>query len=384
MRDNDDNAGIANFVGEMLSHGTKNKNVYQLAEGFDFLGAHLETDTDYLLTSLIVNGLKKDAGVLMQLLAEMLQNASFPQAEVEKVRTELLTGLREEMDDTALVVDQVLRERIYPQGHPFRRKVDGTVKSVEKLKQQDLLAFYRRYYQPDQIIVTVAGDTNPDEMFELAEKFFGSWTLRGPSEALAIPAVSPGLGVGEQVVRMKSKSQCDIGFGIPGISIRSPDYYPLLILNYILGQSGLGGRLGSKIRDEEGLAYEVSSSFDANLGEGPFVIRAGVSPEQVDRTLSLIKEEVQKMRTKGVTEQEVAVAKGYLINSLPIKLESNEGIARELMHIDLLQLGDDYLSRFPDQVEAVRLDQVMDCARTRLLFDQAAVVIAGPYESHNP
>src|SRR5439155_17437031 len=148
MRDSDEKAGIANFVGQMLEHGNRNKNVYQIAEGFDFLGANLKTDTDYLVTSLTVNGLKKDAETFISLLAEIFQNPSFPQSEVEKVRTELLTELRQESDDTQLVADQVLRERIYPPGHPFRRKVEGTVKSVERLKSQDLISFYMRYYRP--------------------------------------------------------------------------------------------------------------------------------------------------------------------------------------------------------------------------------------------
>jgi zinc protease len=380
MRDSDEKAGVANYVGTMLEHGTKGKNVYQLAEGFDFLGAHLRTETNYLTTSLLVDGLKKDLGSFVALLAEMFQSSSFPPAEIEKVKAELLSELREENEDTAAVADQVLRERIYPQGHPFRRKANGSVQSVEKLKLADLLSFYRHNYRPDQFVIVVAGDIEPEEVFTLVERNFGTWTAAGSPETFAIPPVSLGLGEGEQIVSLRNKSQCDIVLGIPGISISSPDYHPMLVLNQILGQTGLGGRLGSRIRDQEGLAYDVSSSFDASLGEGPFIIRAGASPQQVDRVVAVMKEEIENLKAHGVTDQEISAAKRYLINSTPVRLESNEGIAREFQRIELFQLGEDYLTRYPDLIEDVKVDKLLDCARTRLAFEKGSLIIAGPYE----
>jgi zinc protease len=380
MRDGDENAGIANFVGTMLEHGTKGKSVYQLAEGFDFLGAHLRTETNYLVTSLLVEGLKKDLGSFVALLAEMFQSPSFPSSEMEKVKAELLSELGEQSEDPAAVADQVLRERIYPQGHPFRRKANGSAKTVEKLKPADLLSFYRRTYRPDEFTIVVAGDIEPEEVFILVGKHFGKWTAAGSPEVFAIPPVSIGLGEGKQIVPLRNKSQCDIVLGIPGISIRSPDYYPMLVLNQILGQTGLGGRLGSRIRDQEGLAYDVSSSFDGSLGEGPFVIRAGAGSQQVDRVVALIKEEIENLKAHGVTEQEVAAAKGYLINSTPVRLESNEGITREFERIELFQLGEDYLTRYPDLISSVTMDRLLDCVRTQLVFDKGALVVAGPYE----
>jgi zinc protease len=154
----------------------------------------------------------------------------------------------------------------------------------------------------------------------------------------------------------------------------------MLVLNQILGQAGLGGRLGNRIRDQEGLAYDVSSSFDASLGEGPFVIRAGASPQQVDRVVALMREEIENLKAHGVTEQEISAAKRYLINSTPVRLESNEGIAREFERIELFQLGEDYLTRYPDLIEDVKVNQLLDCARTRLAFDKGALIVAGPYE----
>jgi zinc protease len=381
MRDDDQKEGIANFVGTMLDRGTKGKNVFQIGEAFEFLGAQLKIETNYLVTSLRVNGLKKDAALFIGQLAEMLKSPSFPPAEIEKARAEILADLHQEMDDPSSVAEQVLRQRIYPKGHPFHRMVKGSIGSVEKLKAADLSSFYKRYYRPDQLVITVAGDIDTEEIEGLAEKEFGSWSVSGSSEAFAIPPASVGIGEGKQIVPMRNKSQCDIVLGVTGISITSPDYLPMLILNHILGGAGSGGRLGERIREQEGLAYDVSSAFDASLSEGPLVIRAGVGPQHVERVITLMREEIEKIRSHGITADEANAAKKYLINAMPVELEGNDQIASELERIELFQLGEDYLAQFPELIASVTMDRLLDCARTRLAFDRGALVVAGPYGS---
>jgi zinc protease len=216
-------------------------------------------------------------------------------------------------------------------------------------------------------------------VFQWVDKGFAKWTAQGVAEDFSIPSAVPGLGGGEQVVRMNHKSQSEIRFGLPGIARRDPDYYPLLVLNQILGKSGLGGRFDARIRDLEGFASNLFSSFEANLSGGPLVIGAVANPDRVDSVLTLMKEEIQKIKSEGVTEQEIQVAKNTLINSLLLALEGNEGIARQLLQVELFELGGDYLNRFADLVDQVKAESLLDCSRRRLLFDQAALVIVGPY-----
>src|SRR5262249_418623 len=205
--------------------------------------------------------------------------------------------LHQKMDDPSSVAEQVLRQRIYPKGHPFHRTIKGSIRSVEKLKAADLLSLYKRYYRPDQVVITVAGDIDPEDIEALVEKQFGSWSVPGSSEVFAIPPASVGMGEGKQIVPMRNKSQCDIVLGVTGISITSPDFFSMVVLNQILGEAGSGGRLGARIREEEGLVYDISSAFDASLSEGPFVIKAGAGPQQVDRVITLMREEIEKIRS---------------------------------------------------------------------------------------
>jgi len=379
MRDEDEKEGLANFVGTMLDRGTKGKNVFQLGEAVEFLGAQLKIETNYLVTSLQVNGLKKDAALFIGQLSEMLQNPSFPPAEIEKARAEILADVHQEMDDPSSVAEQVLRQRIYPKGHPFHRTIKGSIRSVEKLKTADLLSFYKRYYRPDQLVITVAGDIDAEGIEALVGEYFGGWSVSGSPEAFAIPPASVGIGEGRQIVPMRNKSQCDIVLGVTGISITSPDYFPMLILNQTLGQAGSGGRLGARIREQEGLVYDITSAFDASLSEGPFVIKAGAGPQHVDRVVTLIREEIEKIKSHGITADEANAAKRYLINAMPVELEGNDQIASELERIELFQLGEDYLTKFPELIASVTMDRLLDCARTRLAFDRGALVVAGPY-----
>ncbi len=379
VHDRDLDSGLACIVGRMLERGTKNKSLSQVAEGFDFLGAQLKIDTDFLTTTFTVRGLSKDVGSLIQQLGEILQSPAFPAAEFEKARTEVLAGLREESDDTRKRAEWALRERIYPAQHPFSRNPRGTIKTIEKLRLSDLLTFYKKFYRPDQLVLAVAGAAQADQVFQLVESSFERWTVPGTSDPFSVPKATPGLGSGQQVVRMSDKPRCDLTLGFPAVSIRDPEYYPMLIITQILGVSGSDGRLGGRLRGQEGLASYAGVSMDASLSEGPLIVHATSTADHVDQVVKEIQEELAKIRSQGITIQELAAAKQRLINLHLVQLESNEGITRQMLQVELLGLGDDYFNRFPILIGGITMDQITDYLRTCFSFDQPAVVIAGPY-----
>jgi zinc protease len=377
MRETDAQAGIANLTARMLDRGTATRNVFQLADAFDFRGANLSIRTDYLAATALVQGLSKDVPAFLQLLSEMFQSPSFPQSEFEKLRTEVLGVLYRRLEDPSWLAGQGLRERLYSSGHPFRRMVPGTVTLVEKARLAQVVSFHKRWYRPDQLILSIAGDIRAESVFEFAEKVFGRWSASGTPEPFSVPAASVGPAASEHWMETRGQARSEILFGVPGISVRHRDYYPLLVLNQILGQGGLGGRLGERLRNE-GLPASVESSFDASLAEGPFVIRAQVDPSRTQRVIELIREETGRIKQNGVNEQEIESAKKALIHGWPVQLESNEALARQLLLIELFQLGEDYLDQSPQLIAAVTKDRLLDCARSRLAFDHGALVIVGP------
>ena len=178
---------------------------------------------------------------------------------------------------------------------------------------------------------------------------------------------------------MPEKSQSDIAYGFVTITRLHPEYYAYWVMNNILGQFGLGGRLAENIRERQGMAYYAFSGFDPSLGPGPLVIRAGVDPANVDRAIAAIDAEVAALGADGPTEREMGETRQYLIGSIPRLLETNPAIAVFLQLAEFFGLGLDYDRRLPSLIEAVTIDQVRAAAASVLHPEKAALAVAGPH-----
>jgi zinc protease len=179
---------------------------------------------------------------------------------------------------------------------------------------------------------------------------------------------------------MMNKAQADVAYGFVTILRSDPAYHAFNLMNNILGQYSLGGRLGDSIRERQGMAYYCFSSLDANVVRGPLTIRAGVNPANVDRAIASIDEEIARMAADGPTEKEVGESKQYLIGSMPRMLETNQGIANFLQTAEFFKLGLDYDLTLPGYLQAVNRDAVHEAARRVLDPSTASVVVAGPYD----
>jgi zinc protease len=184
----------------------------------------------------------------------------------------------------------------------------------------------------------------------------------------------------ELVHPMMNKAQADIAYGFVTILRSDPEYQAYNLMNNVLGQYSLGGRLGDSIRERQGMAYYCFSTLDANVIPGPLMVRAGVNPSNVDRAVKSIDEEIDRMAAEGPTDKELQESKQYLIGSMPRTLETNTGIANFLQTVEFFKLGLDYDLRLPDLINAVTRDAAHRAARTVLSSSRGAVVIAGPYE----
>jgi zinc protease len=179
---------------------------------------------------------------------------------------------------------------------------------------------------------------------------------------------------------MMNKAQSDIAYGFTTIRRTDPSYDAHRLLNNVLGQYSLGGRLGDSIRERQGMAYYVFSTLDANVAEGPLTIRAGVAGSNVDRAVKSIDEELSKLSSEGVTAKELEDSKRFLIGSMPRGLETNAGIAAFLQQVEFFGLGLDYDVRLPELLRAVTLEEVNEAGRRWLHPERAAFVVAGPYQ----
>jgi zinc protease len=180
-------------------------------------------------------------------------------------------------------------------------------------------------------------------------------------------------------IPMMNKSQTDIAYGFATITRSDPSYYAFWLMNNVLGQYALGGRLGDSIRERQGMAYYVSSTFDPNVIQGPLLVRAGVAASNVDRAIDSIDQEITALKNDGVTERELSESRQYMIGSLPRALETNAGIAQFLQTSEFFGLGLDYDVRLADLLRSVTREQIHQVAQQWLDPSRATIVVAGPY-----
>ncbi len=370
-------AGIARFVAPMLIRGTELRSFQQLSEETDSMGMALNVEAGRLTGQVGLRSLKEDLPRGMEILAEVLRRPSFPGDEVEKLRMQIISGLREQETSARSVAEKNFLEVLYPQGHPYHQWPSGTQQTVGSITRDDLASFYRRYYRPDTLVVAVVGDITPGDAVEQVRRTFGDWHAEGERPRLDVPPVEPPKRSLEQKV-VQGKFQSELVMGLPAISRDDPDYYALRLGNLILGELGLAGRLGANIREKQGLAYHVSSDLQASVGPSPWAVRAGVNPSNVDTAVESAFAEIQRWRDSLVTDQELEEGKSFLTGSLPIALETVDGVARSLLDIEFYKLGLDFFERYPSLINTVTPESIQAAVRKRILPEHIVAVVAGP------
>ena len=374
-------AGTASLTGRMLRQGTLNISKSELAEELDGMGAGLSADVGYALVSMSIKCLSGDFPRVMQILGELLRRPTFPADELERLRTQVLTELKEMDDNTRVVSERTWRELAYPATHPYHRLTVGTAETVTSASRDDMAAFHTAWYGPNQTTLIVVGDVPLDEASGLAETHLGDWGgVRPNSVEDTLPKTdAPARLV--QEIGMEGKTQADVSIGLPTLDRRSPDYYALSFANHILGRMYFMGRFGEKVRDEQGLAYYAYSELQGSYGRGPWLMRAGVNPRNMDKALSSIDTELKRFLQDGPTPQEQADGVSSVLGSLPRQLETNEGAAAVMGEIELYDLGLDYLERYPDIIRELTSEQVTEAAQRWIDPEHLVTAIAGPPRS---
>jgi zinc protease len=370
-------AGVAALTASGLMRGTIHRSFEEINETVDAAGMGLSSGSGRHLSSVSSRCLVEDLRMAIELMADVAQNPTFPQREIDQLRGQILTGLRQADNDTGAVADRQFRELVYPLGHPYRLRTHGYVDTVSHLTRNHLEAFHATHYGPAGAFIVAAGDIVFGELVVMLEEAFGDW--RGPGTGAVSVETPPAPEPIQREVVVPGKTQSDLVVGVPSIRRNDSDFHPLRMANLILGQLGMMGRLGEAVREEQGLAYGVHSELDAGLGPGPWCIRAGVNPANVDKALDAIRAEMHRLVDGGVTDDELERGKNYSAGSLVLRLETNDGVAALMQDVELFDLGLDYAERYPGIIRALTRDAVNAAASRHIPRYEATVrVIAGP------
>jgi zinc protease len=374
-----DASGAMHLLSRVIDRGTATRSADLIAEELDNRGISLTIGVSRHVFTIVCTCLAHDFEAVLALIGDMLTAPSVPEAELATRKGEVITAIRQDDDNPAVRAIEGLMAMLYGPDHPYSRRGKGTIEAVEGASRDRLLALHAARFAPSELSTVIVGDVAPSRAIDAAAAVFGGWQAPTPAP-IALPPVVPPTRRRRQVLPMMNKAQTDIAYGFTAIGRLHPAYYAFWLMNHALGQYALGGRLGDSIRERQGMAYYVSSIFDANVSDGPLMIRAGVSPANVDRAVASIDFELARLRADGLTRKELNDSRQYLIGAMPRALETNAGIASFLQTAEFFGLGLDYDRRLPGLLGAVTLDDVHAAARRTIDPDRATIVIAGPYE----
>ena len=366
-----DKHGVANLTAELLTRGTQRHTAHALAEALDFLGTSLSVDAGYDSTTVGLTTLTKNLDASFAILADVLLTPTFAPEEFERIRAEIEGGLQSREEDPGWVAGKVFKESLYPQ-HPYGRLVSGRADTLARITPDDVRRFHDTYYRPNNAIVAVAGDVGRDRLTELFSTHFSAWT---PGELPVLTWPPEPDGHVRQRHLHRPVTQATILLGHRGIARSHPDYYAVLVMNHILGGGGFGSRLMDRIREDRGYVYSIGSYFSARKRPGPFTVslqtRNGSARQALDETLAVIRQYI----AEGPTEEELAAAKAFFVNSFPLRLVSNRDVAAMLPLIEFYGLGLDYPDRYADLIGSVTREQAAAAAATYLDSDRFLRVV---------
>ncbi|PSB40674.1 peptidase M16, partial [Cyanosarcina cf. burmensis CCALA 770] len=374
--DPNNSGGLASMTADNLMNGTKNQNALQLAKALEDRGASLGFSANREGVEIGGYSLKTDLPVVIQTMADVVQNATFPDRELELSRQRALTQLKIDLDNPGRVAQRKFQQTIYPANHPFH--TFPTKESLQSIDRQQVVEFYQTHYRPDQTILTLLGDFDPKAVRSLLTQQLAKWQGTGKPPTIAYPDVSLPAKVKQFNPIMPGKTQSITILGYRGIDRKDPRYYTSLVLNQILGGDTLSSRLGTEIRDRQGLTYGIYSAFQAGRHAGPFAIRMQTDPTDAQKAIASARKLMQQIQTQGVKAEEVEAAKRSLTSSYTVSLASPDALASTILMNAVFGLGEAELRDFPQKIQAVTLEKVNLAAKELLQPDKLAIVTAGP------
>ncbi len=375
--ENDEKLGLADFVASSLMRGTQKRTFDAIYNQLESVGASMGFNSGVHNASFGGRSLAEDLPLLLKLLSESLCTPTFPAKEIEKLRTQLLTGLAIREQDTSDMASMLFDKMLF-EGHPYSRPTDGYTETIKAISRMDLEKFHRLHYGPKGMVIAIVGAVDPKNALDEVNRFLGGWQVKGQEEPPMLPPIKEIKKTVRRHHIIKGKSQSDIVLGTTGPRRNDPDFFPASLGNSVLGQFGMMGRIGEVVREKSGLAYYASSSLSAGTGPGTWDVSAGVNPKNVKKTIDLIIKELKRFVKSGVTKEELANSQANYVGRLPLSMESNSGVAGALINIERYKLGMDYYQRYESIVHGVTRDEVLETARKYIDPDRLVIATSGP------
>ncbi len=367
--------GLASLTADLLDEGTKNRTALQIAEELEGAGASLNVATSADGSFVTLSTLSRNLAKALDIYCDVVCNPAFPEKDFERVRKQRLAALVQQKDQPPTIASNAFNYILYGGGHPYGNNASGTEASLKGMTAKDLATFYSTYYRPNNATLIVVGDVRMSDVVPKLEAGLAAWK---PADIPAFQLPNPP-ALSERKIYLIDKpgaAQSEIRVGYPALARNTPDFYPVLVMNRILGGQ-FTSRINLNLRERHGYTYGANSSFRFLKGVGPFVAGSAVTTEKTDSALIELIHEISLMKEKGMTADELAFSKKGSIGNFALSLETPAQIAGALQAVVLYGLPEDYLNNYLRNIDQVTLDDVQRVAARYLDASKMSIVVVG-------
>ncbi|MQF48452.1 insulinase family protein [SAR202 cluster bacterium AC-647-N09_OGT_505m] len=375
--------GLAAFATAMLQEGTTTRSSQQIADEFEFMGSQIAAANGRERTVLATETLTRHFPKALELVADLVQNPTFPEEELTRKRSERLTSLRRMRDDPAALAARVAPGLLYGRESAYGHSLNGTEEAIEAISRDDLVEHFQGNYGPESATLAVVGDISMEEVTKLAEERLGAWTGRG-QKAAALDGTTSSSGPMSTTLYLMDKpraSQSVIRFGHTGVPRLHPDYPAMTLLNHLFGGQ-FTARLNLNLRQDKGYSYGYRSWIEWHRQSSLLMAGGGV---QTDVTSEAVRETLREFQDIGggrpVTELEFQVSKAALLRQFPSSFETSWQILEELAQLVSFDLPDDYYRSFTAEIQGVSLEDVRRVALERIINNRLMILVVGDLEA---
>ena len=369
----EDKAGLAHLFEYMLFQGTKQKDARALNEAFESLGVRKGASTAWEWTRVLAQMVNTKFDATLPLMHEILLTPTFPQNELEQMRSIILQEIRRRDDEPMSRIFDLVRASFF-KGSAFARLSLGTTESVQKLQRRDLRDFWQARYRPNDVIFSIAGKFDWDHVVEQVQNLFGDWSGQADPSPTQHPAPTSDI-----VFEHQEGKQEHLGLMSPFPNYTDPDYYAAQVISEVLG-GNMASRLFVEVREKRGLVYGVSAGLLSNKYMGALRIYAGTTPEQGHECLEVIVNELRKLEQDGITSDELDRAKVQLMSENVMRGEGSGARMGALATSWKYEHKLRTIQEVKEAIDAVTREQVLDVLHRFSPLNPLTVAAIGPLE----
>ena len=373
--------GVSEATADMIVKGTKRRDAIGMAKTIDFVGGTIAADSTYEATLVSCSVLSKDLPTCFDLVPDMVEHATFPTSELDKIKAQMIGEVRQRLDDAATLATAEAENLLWGNNH-VRGWMDSE-ESVRALRREDLIAFHDAWYRPNNAMLVIAGNVDAKKLKPQLDRAFGTWKKQAvpPTPKYADPGLS---GIRIRLVDKPGQTQTQIRIAQFGISHADPKFFDTLVWNYALGGGGFSSRLMKVVRAKDGKTYGAQSGFDRNLDKGTFLAQTFTRNSEAVATAKLVLDQIAKMAAEGPSQDEVEAAIANLAGGYGMRFQSAADLGSALISAELDNYGTEYLTNYPLAVGKVTVDTAKQAASEVLDPHDYVLVLVGDAKDLEP